>query len=197
MRLPNSAYAARAWRLSEIAPDFRVEDVWVLPARGSHDEFPDLVKQIAEGDDAFDSERLAILVYVARQKLGAWFGWDSPGTGTGLGARVATLRERLPEGADYGERGPDQRGAPWISVYRTDREWVSEYANRTVHALMHVGWVPDGATAYRGEMTVLVRPNGLLGRLYMAGIRPFRRFVVNPAFFRMVARNWQSGRRIE
>lgn len=28
---------------------------------------------------------------------------------------------------------------------------------------MHVGWVPDGSGGYRGQMAVLVEPNGLLG----------------------------------
>ena len=28
---------------------------------------------------------------------------------------------------------------------------------------MHIGWVPDGAGGYRGQMAVLVKPNGLLG----------------------------------
>ncbi|MFC9897551.1 DUF2867 domain-containing protein [Nocardia sp. NPDC127579] len=190
MKLPNSTYTARAWALADIAPDFRVEDVWMLPAGGSPDEFPELVRQIAAGEGAFEGERFAVLIYVARQKLGAWFGWDRPEHG--LGTRAISLRERLPQDAGY-ERGPDQRGAPWTSVYCTDREWVTEYASRTVHALMLVGWVPEGGV-HRGEMTVLVRPNGVLGRLYMAGIRPFRRLVVNPAFFRMVERNWDKSR---
>ncbi|MFG1798449.1 DUF2867 domain-containing protein [Nocardia sp. NPDC049149] len=194
MRLPNSTYDARSWRLAEIAPDFSVEDVWVLPAQGERQEFRELVHQIAEGEGAYEGERLVILLFVVRQLIGKLFGWDRPEAG--LGARVASLRDRLPKDAIFSERGPDQRAAPWISVYRTDREWVGEYAGRTVHALMHVGWVPvpGKAADYRGEMTILVRPAGLIGRLYMAAIRPFRRFVINPAFFRMVARNWQRHR---
>ncbi|WP_405168186.1 SAM-dependent methyltransferase [Nocardia sp. NBC_01499] len=194
VRLPNSTYFTRGWRLPEVAPDFRVEDVWVLPARGARHEFAELVRQIADGDGAFEGERVAMFLHVVRQRLGAWFGLDRPGAG--LDARVVSLRARLPEDAAFRDRGPDQRAAPWVSVYQNDREWVGEYASRTVHALMHVGWVSDATTDYRGEMTILVRPNGLLGTLYMAFIRPFRRFVINPAFFRMVARNWQRHRTI-
>ena len=48
------------------------------------------------------------------------------------------------------------------SVYLTHDEAVRELANRTVHALMHLGWVkhPDG---YHLQMAVLVKPNGWFG----------------------------------
>ncbi len=53
-------------------------------------------------------------------------------------------------------------------------------ANRTVHSVMHVGWVPDGTGGYRGQMAVLVKPNGWFGAAYMAAIKPFRYLVVYP-----------------
>ena len=34
MRLPNSAHEARPWVIGEIAPDFRLLDVWALPVQG-------------------------------------------------------------------------------------------------------------------------------------------------------------------
>jgi Protein of unknown function (DUF2867) len=40
--------------------------------------------------------------------------------------------------------------------------------------------VPDGTDGYRGQMAVLVKPNGLLGIGYMAVIRPFRHLIVYP-----------------
>ena len=41
-------------------------------------------------------------------------------------------------------------------------------------------------------MAVLVKPNGLLGTLYMAAIRPFRYLIVYPALLRAIERRWQS-----
>ena len=29
------------------------------------------------------------------------------------------------------------------SVYQTHDEWAAELSNKTVHAVMHIGWVPD------------------------------------------------------
>ena len=45
---------------------------------------------------------------------------------------------------------------------------------------MHMGWVPDRTGGYRGQMAVLVKPNGLLGNAYMTAIRPFRHLIVYP-----------------
>ena len=100
------------------------------------------------------------------------FDWDD-------GSRAATLRDRLP--ADLLEtRGPDPRSVPFTSLYLTHDEWAAEIVNRTAHAVMHIGWVPDGAGGYRGQMAVLVKPNGCFGRAYMAAISPFRHLIVYP-----------------
>ena len=61
-----------------------------------------------------------------------------------------------------------------------------------MHGVMHLGWVPDGNGGYRGQLAVLVKPNGLLGELYMAAIRPFRYAVVYPALLRQIGRTWRS-----
>ena len=78
------------------------------------------------------------------------------------------------------------------SLYLTENEWASELANRTVHSIQHIGWVPDGEGGYRGQMAVLVKPNGLLGAAYMAAIQPFRHLVVYPALMRTVEREWHA-----
>ena len=76
-------------------------------------------------------------------------------------------------------------------MYQLEDEWAAEMANRTVHTVMHIGWVPDGAGGHRGQMAVLVKPNGLLGTAYMAAIAPFRHLVVYPAALRDIGRDWQ------
>jgi hypothetical protein len=57
---------------------------------------------------------------------------------------------------------------------------------------MHIGWVPDGTGRYRGQMTVLVKPNGVFGRAYMAAIKPFRYQLVYPAMLRQIGREWRE-----
>lgn len=189
MRIPNSAHTSLPWRIHEIAPDFKVEDVWALPTPGSPDEFPRLVRLMASSDPSANSSPVAGLLWSARWKLGAVLGWDRPGTG--LDGRVPSLRDRLP--ADLREAtGPEFPALPFSPVYLSGNEFVAETANRTVHAAMHVSWVPDGSGGYRGQMAALVKPNGPLGAGYLAGIGPLRSRIVYPAMMRRLDRGWRT-----
>ena len=84
---------------------------------------------------------------------------------------------------------------PFSSVFRTENEWAAEMSNRAVHAILHPGWVPDGKGACRGQMAVLVKPNGPLGRAYMAGIAPLRQLIVYPPLMRDIGLEWERGGR--
>ncbi|WP_412543377.1 DUF2867 domain-containing protein [Longispora sp. K20-0274] len=195
MRLPTTDHTSRPWRIHEIAPDFQVEDVWALPTPGGPDDLARLVRQFATGRGAGQGRPISAPVpralFAIRWKLGALLGWDRPGTG--VGTRVRTLRDRLPADLRDGTRGPDLTAVPFTSVYQTHDEWAAEMANRTVHTVLHLGWVPDGTGGYRGQMAVLVKPNGLFGALYMAAIKPFRYIGVYPAMLRMIGRGWREG----
>ncbi|MFF8372481.1 DUF2867 domain-containing protein [Streptomyces lydicus] len=190
MRLPRTAHTSRPWRIHEIAGDFTVEDVWALPTPGGPDDLGWLVRQIAEGISGGVSGEgpVSRLLFAVRWKLGALLGWDEPGTGT----RVSFLRDRLPADLREQPQGPDLGSSPFTSLYLRDDEWAAEMDNKTVHAVMHIGWVPDGSGGYRGQMAVLVKPNGLFGTLYMAAIKPFRYLGVYPALMRSIGREWQA-----
>jgi hypothetical protein len=191
IRLPSSAHTSRPWRIHELTHDFRLEDVWALPTPdGRPDDFPLLVEGLASGDPAEQSpSRAARALWAIRWKLGELLGWDDPDAG--LDARVPSLRDRLP--VDLREaRGPEFDALPFTSLYLLDDEWAAEIANRTVHGVMHLGWVPDGAGGYRGQMAVLVKPNGLFGNAYMAAIRPFRHLIVYPPMLREIEREWHA-----
>ena len=60
-----------------------------------------------------------------------------------------------------------------------------------MHGVLHFGWVPDQTGRYRGQMTVLVKPNGLLGTAYMAAIMPFRHVIVYPQMMRQIGLAWR------
>ena len=187
MRLPKAAHTSRPWRIHELTRDFRLEDVWALPARGGPDEFPRLVAWFVSGRPSQGSTRAARVLWAIRSRLGEQLGWDRPETG--LGSRVTALRERLP--ADLRERpGPEFDALQFTSLYLLDDEWAAEIANRTVHGVLHLGWVADDTGVHRGQMAVLVKPNGHLGTAYMAAIRPFRHRIVYPAMLRRIERAW-------
>jgi hypothetical protein len=189
-RLPNTAHTSRPWRIHELTRDFRLEDVWEMPAGGGPDSIPLLVKMVVSGDSARSSSHLVRALFAIRWKLGALLGWDTPDDG--VGSRVPTLRDRLPVDLRDAPAGPDFKGLPFTPIYLLDDEFAAEIANRTVHGVMHVGLVPDGEGGYRGQMAVLVKPNGLLGNLYMAAIRPFRHLIVYPQMMRNLERDVQA-----
>ena len=188
--LPDTAHTSRPWRIHELAGDFRLEDVWELPTPGGPDDFPRLVAQFAAADPSQSLPAPARALWALRSKLGELFGWDDETDG--LGSRVATLRERLPPDLRDAPTGPDSDSLPFRPLYLLEDEWAGEIANRTMHGVMHLGWVPDGNGAYHGQMAVLVKPNGLFGRVYMAAIRPFRHLIVYPSLMRRIGREWRD-----
>jgi hypothetical protein len=190
MRVPNTAHTSRPWRIHELTQDFRVEDVWALPARGGPDDFLRLVQLMASGDLSQGSSRAARTLWTIRLKIGGLLGWDGPDAG--VGTRVPTLRHRLPVDLRDAPSGPDFGTLPFTSLYLLEGEFAAEIANRTMHGVMHLGWVPDGTGDYRGQMAILVKPNGLLGTPYMAAITPFRRLIVYPAMMRQIERAWRG-----
>ena len=111
---------------------------------------------------------------------------------------MATLRDRLPADLRDGAGRPGASAGPFPSARSTctENEWAGEIANRTMHGVMHLGWVPDGAGGYRGQMAVLVKPNGRLGRAYMAAILPFRYFIVYPRMLDEIGRRWRARARV-
>jgi hypothetical protein len=189
MRLPNTAHTSRSWRIHELTADFRLEDVWALPTPGGPDDFPRLVQLMASGDPSRGPSRIARTLWAVRWKAGELLGWDGPDRGHG--PQQPTLRDRLPADLREAPSGPDFDALPFTSLYMIDDEWAAEVVNRTVHGVMHIGWVPDQGV-YRGQMAVLVKPNGLLGTGYMAAIAPLRHLIVYPPMLRLIGQRWRA-----
>src|SRR5918994_5445 len=153
MRLPDSTHLGHPWRIHAIAPDFALEDVWALPTPGGPGDFPRLVELMAAGDPARGTSKVVGALFALRWKLGELLGWDDEEDG--LGGRVPTLRDRLPQDLREGPKGPSTGELPFRPLYLTGDEFAAEIANRTMHGVLHVGWVGDGTGAYRGQMAVL------------------------------------------
>lgn len=189
MRLESTAHTAQPWLIHEIAPDFRLEDVWALPTPGGPDGFQTLVSVIEDADFQQDAPLAARVLWAVRWKLGTALGLDRPRAG--LDARVASLRNRLPADFRKAAQEHDDHGSRFTFLYQVDNERAAEIANRTVHGVLHLSWVPDGEGGWRGQMAVLVKPNGRLGAAYLALIKPFRYLIVYPALMRSWERRWE------
>ncbi len=189
MRLPTTAHTSRPWRIHELTVGFQLEDVWALPTPGGPDDFPRLVELIAAGDPAHGSSRTARVLWAIRLRAGELLGWDGPAH-----SRGPTLRDRLSADLRDTPSGPHFRALPFTPLYLTGNEFAAEIRNRTVHGVMHLGWVPDETGGYHGQLAVYVKPRGLLGTTYMATIRPFRHLIVYPPMIRQIGRNWERRR---
>jgi hypothetical protein len=186
MRLPNTEHTSRPWRISQIAPEFRVEDVWALPTPGGADDFARLVEQFTKFNPVDRSPAVVRALFAIRFAIGRVLGWDSPHHSE----PVPTLRDRLP--ADLRDRPAATARAPFSTLYQTDDEWAAEIVNRTVHGVLHLGWIQTPSGEYRGQLAVLVKPDGLLGAAYLTAISPFRYLVVYPAMLRTLGRQWRA-----
>jgi hypothetical protein len=188
-KLPNSEQTSRPWRIHELVTDFQLLDVWALPTTGGPDDFPRLVEIVASSDTNSDSQ-VAQALWAIRWKLGEVFGWDEVDAADLPNWQM--LRDRLPHDLRDGPTGPEFKELPFEPVYLLDDEWAAEIANKTVHGILHLSWVPDGNGAYRGQMSVYVKPNGLFGKAYLAAIQPFRHLVVYPPLLRRLERVWRE-----
>lgn len=113
----------------------------------------------------------------------------TPASATGCGACASGCLPAEPEDPAYDF-------GPFRPIFRTRDEWAAELANRTVHGVLHLGWVADGDGGYFAQMAVLVLPNGRLGRAYLAGIAPLRHLIVYPQLMRsldLARRNETAG----
>ena len=189
MKLSNSEHFSRPWRIHDLTPDFRLEDVWALPTPGGRDDFPRLIQMVATVGEGRQRLSVVSMLFAVREVLGQVFGWD--GQEAAADPTRPSLRNRLP--ADLRDaQSTVQPAMGFTPLYQTDDEWAAELINGTVHGVMHLGWVPDGAGGYRGQMAVLVKPNGLLGHAYMAAIKPFRYLIVYPRMLKGFGRKWLS-----
>ena len=98
MRISNSAHESHAWRIDEVAPDFRLVDAWALPAQGGAEDFATLLEVMASLDPTRGASRATSVLFTIRYRVGEWLGWDEPSRPLAIpDAAETTLRARLPE----------------------------------------------------------------------------------------------------
>jgi len=196
MRLPNSAHEAYPWRITRIAPDFKLLDVWGLNVHGSRGEFDAFLDTMNTLNLAKDGPPLVRALFRLRRQLGRWFRWNDGGWGNSTiklaipGCTETTLSARLPEDLKNTVPIPQDTVAKLRPLYRTDNEWAAELSNKTVHAIKHLVWIDEGGGRYRGQLGVYVKPRGWFGSFYLALIGPFRHAIVYPAGIARIKSAW-------
>lgn len=201
MKLPDAEHESRPWRIHDLVPDFTLEDVWILPMRGGPGDLQGVLDLAGSFDPSQIESRPTRFLWNLRDRLGRWFGLgevsapvdgEEPGELPIPGDTETSLRDRLPSDLRDTTSGFSFGSLPFVPLYRTDREAVAELSNKTVHGVVHLGWVDLGDGLYEGRMAVYVKPRGAFGRAYMAAIKPFRYWIVYPAMMRQMERAWDE-----
>ncbi len=198
MRLPNSVHEAHPWVIAEVAPDFKLLDVWALPVEGGPDEFASFLESMTSFDPANAASAVSRALFWVRYRLGDLLGWDATRKRPIPGCTETTLSARLPEDVRGSAKnslisGAMQRaGGGFVPLYLTDDEFAAELSNGTVHGVLHVAWVEHGGGRFRAQMGVYVKPRGRRGEIYMMLIQPFRHLIVYPALMRQIGRAWDA-----
>jgi len=192
MRRPIEDHRNPTWRVHDHATDFDLLDVWRFPIRLEADvplaTVLDFLTEV--NSELRTGNGMAAQLFRLRGWLGRVFGWD----GNASYPESVSVVDR---GAAETASGIESETPSYLGfepVYSTQDEMLFELENATVHALMHLGRVEleEGRSAgeWAPQMGVYVKRRGLLGRLYMAAITPFRHLIVYPTMMRAAARAW-------
>lgn len=192
MRVPNAQHRRRDWVITQVAPDFRLLDAWEVPATGTREDFETFLTVLRSLDPAGPRFSLTRILFWVRLRLGAALGWDDPTEGRAIpGSSQTSLAERLPQSL-RGAGGTQVFGGAFSTLYRTDTEVAAELANRTVHGVVHIGWVEREDGSFGAQLGIYVKPRGALGEVYLKAISPFRHLIVYPALMRRLEGAWNA-----
>ncbi len=202
MRIDKEQHSRHPWKVHGLAADFELEDLWQFPISASPERGHSLSifreKVFLRVFEDLGKRGLAGWLFRLRGAMGRLFGWDRPGKSGPTGfweresVRARYLRMHGNGGGNSAQAVKDAEGEPsFRAVYELEDEYLTEISNQTVHALLHLGWVPLASGKHGVQMAVYVKKRGLLGRVYMKLIKPFRLWIVYPTMMRLVGREWR------
>lgn len=202
MRAPHDVLKTQRWVVDDIVHDFDVEDIWALPIDGGPADFEAVIDLMQSIDFPGSAPLPVRLLWGIRDLLGRMFGLgristsaDDAGAWPPVpGTDERSLIGRVP--AELRNTATDSHltDKPFRPLYLTDTEFADEISNRTMYGVMHLAWVDQGGGRYQAQMTVYVKPRGVVGKAYMAFIKPFRYAIIYPALMRYLERLWAEQR---
>lgn len=192
-KMDNSEHLKHSWLAHELLLDFEIEDVWELPIiLNENHTIIEVQKVFTTAIDEISHSGIAGWLFQFRFFIGRIFNWDNEGAPSNR-LPIGSIRERY---ASKHELKSDdfiaQRASQFATVYQFNNEVLAEIENDTVHAAVHYGKVPIGDHHHKVQMTVYVKPKGLLGKTYMQFIKPFRLLIVYPIMLKVIENHWQK-----
>jgi hypothetical protein len=180
------AHRARPWRVHTLASDFELLDLWEAPLDADPaggETFEDFLRVFcASGTgarpvyrlrptapaDALHAARLAgtVALLELRRILGRLLALDADRDLAIPGRREHRVRDRLTPADRARDLGvlPARVGSAFEPVYAFADEALLEIANRTIHALLHLSWVPTAGGRRAAVLAVYVKSRGWQSR---------------------------------
>ena len=191
IKIDKQGHWVQPWKVHSLLTDFRVEDVWRVPVVLEADHSLQLfIERFYETNDQLVKNGLVWALFRFRHILGKIFKWDEKIKVDQLAP--GSIRERYAREEHLSfEDLPHPGSQHFIPVYQLQNEFLAEIENKTVHAAVHLGRVPSENGQYGIQMAVYVKPKGLLGKLYMQLIKPFRHWIVYPALMKEAKARWE------
>lgn len=202
MKLVNQKHQEHSWLVQELVHDFSLEDLWEFPISANpenHSLYLFHKEGLIPAMKKLKKGGIAGRLFQLRERIGEFAGWDDSRNQESIpSCSENSLKSRLKEKdrqrhqkhLDLLEETGDF--AQFQTVYAFENESLQEISNQTVHALLHLSWVPKSETTYTVRMAVYVKTRGLLGKVYMPLIRPFRHWIVYPTIMKLVGNTWKE-----
>jgi len=191
-------HRGRPWRVHTLCPDFTLLDLWTIPieavpARGQ--DFASFYRVFVANGTTTDSV-LANLLFATRFWLGRMFHLDDAARIAIPGCQETSVADRLStedRAANHADRITlPTAPVPVSPIYLYEDEALLEISNRTIHALLHLGWV-DGSAGHKiVVLAVYIKSRGLWSDAYMTLIKPFRHALVYPPWIARICRAWDE-----
>lgn len=201
MRLSAHDHLVHPWQVHGLADDFDLLDVWRFPliAHPEKGETFAVVQRffLQQLEHPDDFQGVTGWLFTLRKKMGETFGWDEKQVARPIpGCTETSVKDRLSTNEPPATPTLEVHDtAVFTPVYAEDTEVLYETSNDTVHALLHLGWVPAKDESFTVQMAVYAKSRGWLGHAYMAAISPFRHWIVYPTMMQWLKRHWQSYRK--
>jgi hypothetical protein len=187
-------------RVHALLSDFELEDVWQVPVvLTSNQSLHLFVEHFNKSFHKLINKGVAGLLFRLRLFLGKLF---NLGDEKQLENKLipGSIRHRYAheEGLRFEDLPALSNGnLDFAPVYALENEYLSEIENKTVHAALNFSRVRIGEAIWGIHMAVYVKPKGLLGKIYMRLIKPFRLWIVYPALMKIVKHDWESFVRLD
>lgn len=189
MRVAAEEYERLELRAHSLLADVPLHDVWVteLPGGGGGRNILDL-RAFLSVENLTAANVAVRFLFGLRARLGRVLGWDREPPEASRESYLLRLSAEDRERSLVAAGTPE---GPFLVLYVSPREAISEIQNATVHGFS-VFALTENPSGYRLYWGIYVRPVGRISAWYMRLIDPFRRFIIYPAILRRVRVLWAS-----